>query len=232
MDLGGSMAYWVEEGDDEFFQMFRRQPSQAPGMWTRAEIVERYCTRMGYDVSPDQWRFYEVFGLYRLAVIAQQIWYRYFHGQTTNEQYAAMRIRVMRQVHFSTADQRSIDLVFFVNGLPVVTIEMKSDYTQSVEDAIVQYKLDRQPGRGRLTEPLLVAGARALVHFAVSHDEIFMTTRLDGLDTIFLPFNRGHEGGPGNPPNPLGHATSYLWEQVRGRNDTEEDAGLSDGGYR
>lgn len=88
MDLGGSMAYWVEEGDDEFFQMFRRQPSQAPGMWTRAEIVARYTERMGYAVTPEQWRFYEVFGLYRLAVIAQQIWYRYFHGQTTNEQYA------------------------------------------------------------------------------------------------------------------------------------------------
>lgn len=88
MDLGGSMSYWVEEGDDEFFQMFRRQPSQATGMWTRAEIVARYTERMGYSVSPDQWRFYEVFGLYRLAVIAQQIWYRYFHGQTTNEQYA------------------------------------------------------------------------------------------------------------------------------------------------
>ncbi len=88
MDLGGSMAYWVEEADDEFFQMFRRQPSQADGMWTRAEIVARYCERMGYSVSPEQWRFYEVFGLYRLAVIAQQIWYRYFHKQTTNEQYA------------------------------------------------------------------------------------------------------------------------------------------------
>lgn len=88
MDLGGSMSYWVEEGDDEFFQMFRRQPSQAPGMWSRAEIVARYTERMGYSVSPEQWRFYEVFGLYRLAVIAQQIWYRYFHGQTTNEQYA------------------------------------------------------------------------------------------------------------------------------------------------
>ncbi|WP_182525013.1 phosphotransferase family protein [Nocardioides dongkuii] len=88
MDLGGSMAYWVEAGDDEVFQMFRRQPSNAPGMWTRAEIVERYCSRAGYDVSPDQWRFYEVFGLFRLAVIAQQIWYRYAHGQTTNEAYA------------------------------------------------------------------------------------------------------------------------------------------------
>ncbi|MCW2764141.1 MAG: phosphotransferase family protein [Nocardioides sp.] len=88
MDLGGSMAYWIEAGDDDFFQMFRRQPSSAPGMWTRAQIVERYCDRMGYSVTPEQWRFYEVFGLFRLAVIAQQIWYRYFHKQTTNEAYA------------------------------------------------------------------------------------------------------------------------------------------------
>jgi aminoglycoside phosphotransferase (APT) family kinase protein len=88
MDLGGALSYWVEAGDDEFFQMFRRQPTTAPGMWTRAQIVERYCERMGFTVTPEQWRFYEVFGLFRLAVIAQQIWYRYFHKQTHNEAYA------------------------------------------------------------------------------------------------------------------------------------------------
>ncbi len=89
MDLGGAMAYWVEPGDDELFQQFRRQPTTAPGMWTRAEIVEHYCDRMGFEMTPQRWRFYEVFGLFRLAVIAQQIWYRYFHQQTTNEAYAA-----------------------------------------------------------------------------------------------------------------------------------------------
>ena len=88
MDLGGMLAYWVEADDDEFFQMFRRQPTTAPGMWTRRQVVERYCERMGFDVTPEQWRFYEVFGLFRLAVIAQQIWYRYHHRQTTNEAYA------------------------------------------------------------------------------------------------------------------------------------------------
>jgi len=88
MDLGGSMAYWVQDDDDEFFRQFRRQPSNAPGMWTRARIVEHYCDRMGFDVPPERWRFYEVFGLFRLAVIAQQIWYRYYHRQTTNEVYA------------------------------------------------------------------------------------------------------------------------------------------------
>ncbi len=88
MDLGGSMAYWVHEDDDEFFKEFRRQPSNAPGMWRREEVVAHYCSRMGLAVTDDQWRFYEVFGLFRLAVIAQQIWYRYVHGQTHNERYA------------------------------------------------------------------------------------------------------------------------------------------------
>ncbi|WP_341924746.1 phosphotransferase family protein [Nocardioides psychrotolerans] len=88
MDLGGMLSYWVQADDDEFFLLFRRQPTTVPGMWTRAEVVEHYCERMGFDMTPERWRFYEVFGLFRLAVIAQQIWYRYFHGQTTNEQYA------------------------------------------------------------------------------------------------------------------------------------------------
>ncbi len=88
MDLGGALGYWVQDDDDEFFRQFRRQPSNAPGMWTRDQIVARYCERTGIAVTPEQWRFYEVFGLFRLAVIAQQIWYRYFHGQTHNERYA------------------------------------------------------------------------------------------------------------------------------------------------
>jgi aminoglycoside phosphotransferase (APT) family kinase protein len=88
MDLGGCLSYWVEPGDDEFFLHFRRQPTTTPGMWTRRQFVDYYCARAGYDLTPAQWRFYEVFGLFRLAVIAQQIWYRYFHGQTTNESYA------------------------------------------------------------------------------------------------------------------------------------------------
>jgi aminoglycoside phosphotransferase (APT) family kinase protein len=88
MDLGGALAYWVEADDDGFFQQFRRQPSSEPGMWTRREIVDHYASRTGLVVTPEQWRFYEVFGLFRLAVIAQQIWFRYFHGQTHNDAYA------------------------------------------------------------------------------------------------------------------------------------------------
>ena len=88
MDVGCALAYWVEDGDDEFFQQFRRQPSTTPGMWTRWQIVEHYARRTGLDMTPGTWRFYEVFGIFRLAVIAQQIWYRFVHGQTHNEAYA------------------------------------------------------------------------------------------------------------------------------------------------
>jgi aminoglycoside phosphotransferase (APT) family kinase protein len=88
MDLGGTLSYWVQDDDDEFFRQFRRQPTQLPGMLTREEVVAYYCDAMSYSLSSEQWRFYEVFGLFRLAVIAQQIYYRYFHGQTTNESYA------------------------------------------------------------------------------------------------------------------------------------------------
>jgi len=90
MDLAGALAYWVEAGDDETYQLFRRQPTNAPGMWTRAEVVDYYTSRTGLSVSPEEWRFYEVFGLFRLCVIMQQIYYRYFHGQTHNPDFAIL----------------------------------------------------------------------------------------------------------------------------------------------
>ncbi len=134
-----------------------------------------------------------------------------------NADYAAVRLRVMRQVHFSTAGNQTVDLVFFVNGLPVATAELKTELTQTYADAITQYKtsrLPKDPATGKV-QPLFVSGARALVHFAVSEEEVWMTTKLAGDTTHFLPFNRGTEGGgAGNPLNPLGPRTSYLWERV------------------
>lgn len=134
----------------------------------------------------------------------------------TLERYGKVRLRVMRQVHFSPSNQQSLDLVFFVNGLPVATMEVKTDFTQSVQDAILQYQQTRQPRDPvtKKTEPLLGFGSRALVHFAVSNSEVWMTTRLAGTDTVFLPFNMGNDGGKGNPANPNGSPTSYLWERV------------------
>lgn len=136
-------------------------------------------------------------------------------NKTTNAHYAAMRVRVMRQVHFSTAGQRSIDLVFFVNGLPVATAELKTHFTQSLDEAVQQYRKDRNPVTNGRLEPLLSFGHRALVHFAVSNDLAAMTTKLEGEKTHFLPFNTGDDAGAGNPPGADGRsATAYLWERV------------------
>ena len=91
MDLGAALAYWVQADDDPAFLEVRRQPTHTPGMLTRAEVVERYATARGLEVTAEQWRFYEVFGAFRLAGIAQQIYYRFHHGQTSNPAYGEFR---------------------------------------------------------------------------------------------------------------------------------------------
>ncbi len=134
----------------------------------------------------------------------------------TLARYGKVRVRVMRQVHYCLSNQNSIDLVLFVNGIPVATLELKTDFTQSVQDAIRQYRHDRpvKDLATRCEEPLLAFKRRALVHFAVSTDEVWMTTKLAGKETRFLPFNLGNDGGKGNPVNPNGYRTAYLWERV------------------
>ena len=140
--------------------------------------------------------------------------------------YEANRLRVVRQVRYSLANENCIDLVLFLNGLPVATVELKTDFTQSAEDAVRQYKEDRDPRpKGGAPEPLLTFLNGALVHFAISTSEVMMTTRLDGLRTDFLPFNRGNDGGAGNPPNPHGYQTAYLWEEVWARDSWLEILG-------
>ena len=132
-------------------------------------------------------------------------------NQTVNERYKANRLRVMRQVHYSTKNTKSIDLVLFLNGIPVATMELKTDHKQNIGDAKKQYMTDRDPAG----EPLLGFGTRALVHFAVSNDEVWMTTKLAKEKTYFLPFNRGNEGHAGNRPDEDGgSATTYLWRDV------------------
>jgi type I restriction enzyme R subunit len=130
--------------------------------------------------------------------------------------YGANRLRVVRQVRYSQHTGDCIDLVLFLNGIPVATAELKTDFTQKVENAVDQYRFDRPPRpKGQAPEPLLMFPSGAVVHFAVSNSEVFMSTRLDGADTAFLPFNQGDHGGKGNPTNPKGgHRTAYLWEQV------------------
>lgn len=132
------------------------------------------------------------------------------------KRYAANRLRVVRQVKYSLNNENCIDLVFFLNGIPVATVELKTDFTQSIGDAIDQYRFDRNPKpKGQNPEPLLSFPNGALVHFAVSNSEVHMVTKLDGPATHFLPFNLGNDGAAGNPVNKAGgHRTAYLWEQV------------------
>lgn len=116
---------------------------------------------------------------------------------------------VTRQVHYSTKNENSLDLVIFINGLPVITFELKNELTkQNVKDAVNQYKTDRDPG-----EELFRLG-RCIVHFAVDTDQIWMTTHLKGQNTHFLPFNKGYNSGAGNPPNTAGIKTDYLWKEI------------------
>jgi len=131
------------------------------------------------------------------------------------QRYAANRLRVVRQVRYSQHNENNIDLVLFLNGIPVATVELKTDNTQSIDDAVRQYKEDRNPHpKGQSPEPLLSFPSGALVHFAVSSSHVKMTTKLAGLGTNFLPFDLGDNGAAGNPLNPDGYRTSYLWEQV------------------
>jgi type I restriction enzyme R subunit len=128
----------------------------------------------------------------------------------TIELYGKNRLAITRQLHFSRDNDKSIDLVISFNGIPIATAELKNQMTnQSVEDGMEQYRTSRDP-----REKLFQFKRRALVHFAVDTDQIYMTTKLDGKDTFFLPFNLGYNNGAGNPPIEGKHKTSYLWEQV------------------
>ena len=132
--------------------------------------------------------------------------------------YDANILRVMRQVHYQTQGNKSLDLVFFVNGIPVATGEVKTELTQSVEDAIEEYRTERKPVEPgtRRRNYLLEYRRGAVVHFAISEDEIWMCTNLSGDSPRFLPFNRGTDDGhAGNPPAEDGdYRTFYFWAQV------------------
>ena len=125
--------------------------------------------------------------------------------------YDANVLSFTRQLYFSKSDKKSLDVVLFLNGLPIITMELKNPLSgQTVEHAKTQYKEDRDP-----KEKLFEFKKRALVHFAVDQDLVFMTTRLSGSKTFFLPFNLGCNGGAGNPPAADGgYRTAYLWRNV------------------
>ena len=128
----------------------------------------------------------------------------------TQKLYAANRLTITRQVRYASRHGNTLDVVLSLNGIPVATGELKNPMTaQTWRHAVTQYKHDRDPA-----DLIFQFKKRALVHFAVDTDEVYMTTRLSGRNTRFLPFNQGRGTGAGNPDNPGGYKTAYLWEKV------------------
>ena len=126
------------------------------------------------------------------------------------ELYNKNRLAAYRQIYFSNKNRKSVDVVLALNGIPLATLELKNQFThQSAGHALKQYATTRDN-----RETLFAFKKRTLVHFAVDSDEVFMTTKLEGTRTYWLPFNKGYNNGQGNPPNPNGYRTAYLWEQV------------------
>lgn len=136
------------------------------------------------------------------------------------DRYAANRLRVVPQLRYHPGRNLAIDLVLFLNGLPLATAELKTDFKQSVEHAMRQYRDDRLPvdPASKRIYPLLTFKRGAVVHFAVSDSEIWMATKLAGENTVFLPFNKGYEGHGGNPPGKDGaYPVAYFWEEISDR---------------
>ena len=131
------------------------------------------------------------------------------------QRYEDNVLHCTRQLHYSIHNENSIDIVLFLNGIPVVSMELKCQFTgQNTDNAIEQYKFDRAS-----KDTIFEFKNRILVHFAVDLSNVYMTTRLEGAKTVFLPFNQGSNGagnvgGKGNPINPDGYDTAYLWERV------------------
>lgn len=125
------------------------------------------------------------------------------------ENYNKNIFSVTRQVHYSSQNEKSLDLAIFINGIPIITFELKNELTkQNVKDAIKQYKKDRDP------KEELFRLSRCLTHFALDTDQVWMCTQLNGEKSHFLPFNKGNNNGAGNPSNEAGIKTDYLWKEI------------------
>lgn len=139
----------------------------------------------------------------------------FFKPETTlnpdsQELYEKNRLKITRQLYYSEKNKNSVDMVLSLNGVPVATIELKNHFTgQNTDNAKKQYATTRDN-----RELLFAFKKRTIVHFAVDDEEVFMTTKIDGENTYWLPFNKGYNKGKGNPPNPNGYKTDYLWNNI------------------
>jgi type I restriction enzyme, R subunit len=213
----GDPAEFDREGALDPTHLFRFIEDTQPELW--AELQAQHGTQLQSAFLAVLAKYLDSHGT--LGVLRQGIkfygrkvelaYFRPAHGLNPEaaERYARNRLVVTRQVKFIPGHEDSIDLVLFLNGLPVATVELKNELTrQNVWDAVAQFKR-RDP-----RHPVFRFAKRALVHFAVDPELVFMTTRLAGESTFFLPFNRGRDGGAGNPEHPSGYRSGYLWEEV------------------
>jgi type I restriction enzyme, R subunit len=202
---------WVQQTDPQAWEQLTKNHGPAAG----ATLLKRLRDCLNQSGTLEVLRDgFDVLGLRKRLQMAQ---FRpaFAINPDIIQRYEANRLRIVRQLRYSQHNENCLDLVLFLNGIPVATTELKTDNTQSVEDAVAQYRKDRHPSpKGQAPEPLLTFPSGALVHFAVSSSRVQMTTKLAGDATAFLPFDQGDDGAAGNPLNPYGHRTAYLWEQV------------------
>jgi type I restriction enzyme, R subunit len=191
-----------------------------PGEWAKLEVL--HGERTGDQILDDLCKWMDANGALATLRHGFKCYGRTLHAaffKAAHElnpeleaRYAANRLGLTRQLHFSPRSEKSLDVTLSLNGIPVVTVELKNPLTgQTIEDARRQYRRDRDP-----RETIFEFKRRTQVHFAVDTESVLMTTRLAGTATHFLPFNKGYDGGAGNPPDPAGrtYRTAYLWEEV------------------
>lgn len=191
-----------------------------PKEWARLEAL--HGAKTGEQVLADLCKWMDTYG--SLATLRHGFkcygrtlhiaFFKAAHGLNPEleARYAANRVGLTRQLHYSERNENSLDVTISLNGVPITTVELKNPLTgQTVDNAREQYGKDRDP-----REPIFEFKRRTLVHFAVDTEAVFMTTRLAGGVTHFLPFNKGYKEGAGNPPDPQGrtYRTAYLWEEV------------------
>jgi len=185
---------------------------KADGTWPASEARAKFLSRLKGAITKDGIVDVLRKGFGHQAIAHVDLYYPTPTpgNDTAAQRHAANRFTITRQVHFSPVDTGlSIDLVAFVNGLPVATFELKNQITwQTVENAVQQYKTDRMPSE------LLFQMGRCLAHFAVDDKQVKFCTRLAGQASWFLPFDQGYKDGAGNPPNPDGVMTDYLWRHI------------------
>jgi type I restriction enzyme, R subunit len=205
--------------DEELLFNFLQATQEKEVMKLQAVHSRNYKSKVLYRLN-SQIKLIGIIEVLRKGITDNNIKLKLFFDKpvsTLNEKDIALYnqniFSVTRQVHYSTQNENSLDMVVFINGLPIITFELKNELTkQNVKDAIKQYKTSRDS-----KEELFRLG-RCMVHFAVDTEQVWMATHLKNGSTYFLPFNKGYNNGAGNPPNLNGIKTDYLWKEILTKN--------------